>query len=97
MYSEGVTKPPTTLLAQRLQDRVAALGISYAELARRTGQAPGNISRWMTGRVTPTLASLQDLASALETTTEAFVKAELSPERAAAWEAKGKPCPATAV
>ena len=76
-------KDPTTDLARRLSARADALGLTGAELARRLDQHPGNVSRWLTGRVTPSVASLLELAAALETTVAALLE--------------GDPCPATAV
>ena len=83
LYSKEVTKPSTTPLARRLADRTSALGITRAELARRLDQKPGNVSRWLTGRVRPTVDSLRALADALETTVDALLE--------------GEPCPATVV
>ena len=66
-------KDPTTPLARRLREHVDALEITDAELARRLDQHPGNVSRWLTGRVTPSIPSLVALAAALETTVDALL------------------------
>lgn len=66
-------KDPTTPLARRLRARADALGLSNADLARQLKQHPGNVSRWFTGRVTPSVASLRMIAAALETTVDTLL------------------------
>ncbi|MBQ3059887.1 MAG: helix-turn-helix domain-containing protein [Desulfovibrio sp.] len=62
-------QPHQSLLAQALQIlRSAVSGYPYAsqsELARASGESEANISRWLSGAVTPTLRKLEPVLMAL--------------------------------
>lgn len=45
---------------------MAERGLRNADLARKLGQKPNNVSRWLTGRTQPGPESLARLATALE-------------------------------
>lgn len=50
----------------RLHHRMEAHGITQAELARRAGYETGNVSRWINGRVEPSLRTMLVLDEAVE-------------------------------
>ena len=56
---------PGTDLASLLNTLLAFSGVSAAELARRSGYAEGQVSKWRRGIVVPTAPVLLRLADAL--------------------------------
>lgn len=74
-------------LGERIRSRREGLGWSQTELARRIsvyGQKADamSVSRWETGRTTPTLASLANIAGALGVRAEWLTYGTGSPEAA---------------
>lgn len=52
-------------LAARLRARLAELGWTAAELAKRLNQKPPNVSRWLSGRARPGAANLVKISRTL--------------------------------
>lgn len=57
-------------VSERIQARMAELGISQAEIMRFTGAARGSVSGWVNGSNSPSAKHLKALADCLKTTTE---------------------------
>ena len=61
---ESVGNPQT--YTNRLNITLVAHGISRAQLALKAGVCPTQLSRWMTGRSSPSLESMLKLNDALD-------------------------------
>lgn len=60
-------------MAQRIRDRIAALGIDQAEAARRSGMSPQRFGNYALAKRRPDPQTLAKIASALETTPDALL------------------------
>jgi transcriptional regulator with XRE-family HTH domain len=58
---------PMKIFAERLKDRAAVLGLSNAEVARRTGLSERRYGHYVSGSREPDLATLARIARALGT------------------------------
>jgi len=61
------------LFASQLRERAAELGISHAEVARRSGLTERRFSNYATGIREPDLATLLRIAGALQTTPDSLL------------------------
>ena len=83
-------------LVDRIAARLAELGWSQNELARRLGKRPSQVSKWMTGLQNMTLLTVAELEGVLETDLLAVVPATSASEervteyRAMQRDARGK-------
>src|SRR5262249_57557755 len=67
------------LLGERLAAARRSAGLSQEELAERIGSQGWTVSRYETGRISPSLAMLRNLSRALHTSPDHLLRIQLDP------------------
>lgn len=67
---DDVTQGATPVMGpgymQDLQERMRAMRVTAADLSRQSGKSTSQLSRWFSGRATPTLANVEVLEAAFQ-------------------------------